>query len=659
MNNKNPIEVSPSARRELTKLVRDWTGWPDAKLVITDDMTGEVSPIAMTNHLTRTVTVNIEKTLLNPHRVLHTVSGFSLRQEAVLTGTLLHEAGHARFTQWVPRTPEARALLRAGDGRKVSDELLEFARLFEEPRVEAYMAAHLGTPNSLAWTMRASAAHHIPTTPENLTGQDETMLAFLRSWVLRAGRHVALSVTTPGYAEPGWVSRFNEALTDAMEQHLAAMGGDDPQGDAAFVMGLLRKLVSWSGHNTPPLIPAKYVLDTLFPNGLPHTAQGMLSCASEEAGGSPESGEQGEGGASAPTAPASPGEGDSGEGDSGEGDSGEGDSGAGDSGNATTAAMAAALRSAEAEADAEAASEKRAEDKATAKNREIDEALPTGGPSPRVGVDQPNPGRWVTPSPEDRTTQAEANRFLRDLIEPTEVTSVSLSESPGSQVDPAALAAWRASGGVRSPRFFRQSTRSVRPAPPVQVAVLVDVSYSMGPMQEPSSKLSWALANAALDLRNFAGRGVQVESCLIHWGVNVEVLQAPGQTLPGVQVRPCNTQTTAMHLALHKVSELMPGFFTGDKDGRPSNRLLVNFTDWKLGAGTEEYVAPFMQVGRMNGMNSLSVMPPPSKSFGFDLRPGIMSRVPAGAPGKDVAVILRPGGDTSAVWSTAEALLRG
>jgi hypothetical protein len=108
-----------------------------------------------------------------------------------------------------------------------------------------------------------------------------------------------------------------------------------------------------------------------------------------------------------------------------------------------------------------------------------------------------------------------------------------------------------------------------------------------------------------LDLRNFAGRGVQIESTLIHWGDDVSVIQKPGEVLPGLREFNCWQGTSAMHEALDTVADLMPGFF--DASPTPVNRLIVQFTDWEL--WNSRQVQPYVSRALESGVNMLTVAP--------------------------------------------------
>ena len=214
-------------------------------------------------------------------------------------------------------------------------------------------------------------------------------------------------------------------------------------------------------------------------------------------------------------------------------------------------------------------------------------------------------GGWRQPNREERDIQKGAERFLRNLIDNSESSQRSLTDQPSAVIDGAALAAWKAGGQIREPHFFVRTRRSITPTPPVEIAVLVDVSSSMEVLQEPSAVLSWALASAAIDLRNFAGRGQQISSCLIHWGDSVRVMQKPGELLPGIREVSCHQGTKVMGQALAAVEKQIPGFFN---PSRNANRLVVHFTDWKL-TGEKSVATDYVGRTLAAGVNMLSVVP--------------------------------------------------
>ena len=581
--------ISGSATKAMAENIRKWSGWSDATLLWDDSI-----PTAQCDHITHTFKFNPSALLLNPSKVLHTLTPFRLRQEAVLTGAVLHEAGHARHSKWQPRTPEASAALRHGgmgpNDPAPTEAVVNFARLFEEPRIEGRMAEKAGVrgTSGLTWTMRASAAHLIPLTKES-TDPDQALMNVITSWALRAGREIALREFA-GRQYASWVPQFTSLVRQRIQDHLSdesdPLDRNGSEGKSADAVALMLAMITCSDDTGTTMIDlSKRVLEILFPE-TDNPPTPTITCSSTCSG-----------------------DGDSGDGDSGDGDSGDGDSGDGDSGASTLERLEQAAKD-------DAGSDKGQGDKGQGDKGQgggFDLGLAAGGGSGVSGVGQSG---WRPPSPEDRAVQKNAERFLRGLIDKGVVTHTSLTDSPSSQVDGASLAAWKASGESRDPRFFKRTSRVTSDSPPVKIALLVDVSISMSPLQKPSAQLSWALASAALDLRNFAGRGVQVESCLIHWGTTASVIQSNGATLPGIREVPCRDYTYAMADALDLVEREMPGFF--DVKDEPENRLIVNFTDWELGLAPSRVTAiRKVQEALLAGVNLLSVTPPVGAAMGY------------------------------------------
>lgn len=550
------IQISGEATRTLAAHLRQWSGWPDASLHWGNP--APVSDAAMCDLDTRRFIVNPDKVILNPNRVLRTVTPHRLGQEAVLTGALLHEAAHARFTRWVPDNP---AEWKHGDGTTPTDQTIKFALLLEEPRIEGRMIQEAQACGSqdYTWTMQASAAHLIPLTQASVD-PTQALMDLVTSWVLRVGRWYVHRATlgTSTTLVPSWVHTFTETLVRQIDDHAEQVDGSSPSGQ---VYTELVQAITKAEDTGPDLLDrARDIL--------------ALLRLDQDGGPTPQGGCHG-----------------------GTGADGDADGGTGADGDATLQAL-------EAEADAA-----------------IADILKDGGSGAGDSGDpKPDPQGWRQPTPSERQFQRSAEQFLRDLIDPTEVSTESLTDSPAARVDGAAMAAWKASGSARSPRFFRHTQRSSRPAPPVQVAVLVDVSYSMAPLQEPSALLSWAIANAALDLQNFAGRGQQIESCLIHWGSRVQVVQGRGATLKGIREVGCNQFTSAMAEALGVVKQELPGFFDPAAPGEESNRLLVQFTDWELSRGSERAALAETMRALRAGVNMLTVAPPLSRTYGGPMR---------------------------------------
>lgn len=694
------VRVSGEALREYSRRLREWSGWRHMVVVNEDP---KVSDVAALDPNTGKVFANFDNLVRNPNRVLLTVNPFRLRQEAVLTGALMHEAAHARFTKWTPKNWEERQAMRHYDGEEVTDNTFALAKILEEPRVEALMAANADTARveGYEWTMLASAAALIGPT-ELSDDPNQRLMEILTSWILRAGRRVALAFHVGGSVE-SWVYDFTKLLLDEVVEHFKAMGDDESTAKqkASNVNSCLTEALRWRGtEDTDVLDLARSILDLLFPSDQTTQPQVQSGCAAgsadegeeseSESGADGEGDEEGAGG-EGNTEPEDDGSGDDpGEGDSGFED-GENDGESGDEGPEEGEGDSDAEEDGdgqgdpeddESEGDSEGGSDDESEGESEGESddesdsacdnppkdgktdalarqldlieamgaaeakREADAQIARG--ATEGGENALDPG-WTLPSAENRETKKGAERFLRGMINPTESAKVVLTETPCATVDGAALAAWKASGQVREPVFFKRTRREVQPAPPVKIAVLVDVSASMDVMQEPSALLSWAIAAAAQDLKNFAGRGQQIESALIHWGTKSRVVQHVGQSLPGLRSVPCREGTSALDWALAQVEDEMPGFF--EQSDRPVNRLLVQFTDWQLEPTCAVRSAPLIRQGLNSGMNMLSVVP---STYGQGWRTSLeeIVRPCLFAPGKSTLLRYNPM-FPEAVWEAA------
>lgn len=663
MNNADvkPAQITGSATKSLAELMRKWSGWTNSSLVWGDP--SPVSEVAMCDHTTRTFTVNADRLLLNPNKVLSSVTPFRLKQEAVLTGAMLHEAGHARYSRWIPRTAEGRENWRHGDGGKPTQQTVAFARLFEEARVEGLMArdARANGASGLDWTMRASAAHLIPATSLSVD-PDQALMDVISSWILRAGRQVALAHWT-GLSLPPWVYRFEDLVIRQITMHLNATDVPDA-GDRAFTAYALanKMLISTDDTGTTMIDLARDILNILFPetdgdsDGAPMPVGVCSGGEQDDKQGDEGSGdEQGDeqGGAS--------GGGDEGSDDGEQGEQGDqqgqGSALAQAHAQSLAKALAHTLQAIESQSDATAEAE--AAEQATQPSPPTSSG--SGGGFGDFDIAKTG-GGWRPPTKDDRETQKGAERFLRDLIDPSESSKITLTDTPSSMVDGAAMAAWKArqvsGNGSTDPRFFRRTSRTSLPTPPVRIAILVDVSMSMEPLQRPSALLSWALASAALDLRNFAGRGTQVESTLIHWGSSARVIQRNGEQMPGLREFPCREYTDSLHLAMAEVEKEMPGFY--DLPDTPQNRLLVNFTDWELGGASEQKASPWINKAMAAGVNMLSIVPDEGIWGGYsDARsklPWLLRQVPIMRGQSNVVRYMR--NDPEGVWAEAAKMLR-
>lgn len=633
---KPPVQVSGQAVKALGDLARRWAEDTEVTLSFSVD-----TATAHTDLRTKQVVLNPDLLVRNPNRVLNMITPFRLRQEALVTGALLHEVAHLRYSKWMPRSKEDRLAMRHGDGAPVSDSTRALATTLEEPRIEGKMSkdlAQLGGAG-LEWTMRATAAAIVPPTPAAMDPSQQ-IVDLLGSWALRRGRLTALGHRTTQTYNPMWARHFDSLVQDALWKW--GIDRDLGRQVASDVWALLNDSLISDDDGIELLDNSREILRLLFPEGAAPTVS---------VGGCSTSDEDSESDTSDPSDD-DEGEGDEGEGD---GDDGEGGSGEGAPDDDLTEALGQVESMAE---DAEA--EEAAEQEAAPIPTEDSEHVSSVGSSQGSGATSK---AWRQPTPDERRVQRDAESFLREIIAPTEGVRRSLSETPSATVDGAAMSAWKAAGRVGEPTFFIRTRREVVDAPPARIAILVDVSGSMSSLQKPSALLSWALSCAAADLRNFAGRGRQVESCLIHWGdTTPDVVQRNGEVLPGLREVECDQGTTAMGAALAAVEEEMPGFFDQTEAGKDENRLLLQFTDWELSMTGAEEAHGYTARALLNGVNMLTVAPNLSvRSWGGASHlPYIEKAVASHNPkGRSEVVIYRGGVKPEVVWAAAKKVLRG
>lgn len=624
------IEISGQATKAYSDRVRAWADWPNAAVKFAD-VDHPMTSLAVCDPTTQTITANPERLLLNPHGLLRSLTPFRMRQEAVLTGALMHEAAHARFTKWKPTTKEGFENWKHLDGEPVTMAQFRLATTLDEPRVEGLMRAEVDhgripLSDGLGWTMEACAAYILPPTKIS-TDPHQAILDVLTSYILRSGRQIAWHANSAPATSPWpkWVQRQRVFTNDALLDHftrLEAQGvtisSDDdpfatPTSATSGVIHLVDAAMVLPGTNPDLVGDARKILALLFPE-TPEDQMPQAQATLCAAGGTDPEGDEGS-----------------------EDEQGGGDEQGSDEEGEDTPGMGA-----EELADIE---------------RQIKESISedTAGEAAKVaataGGEASRPEGYRAPTANERGTQRAAERFLRDLVDPTQGAKEHLSETPSSQVDGAAMSAWKAAGRTKTPHFFRRTQREVEPAPPVKIAVLVDVSYSMNILVQPSAVLSWALSSAAHDLRNFAGRGQQIQSCLVHWGSFVTPIQAPGQVMPGIHDTRCNQGTHVMNQALDWVNtEAIPGFL--DPSPTPENRLLVQFTDWELSRmGIEAAQEPLARAAQA-GVKMLSILP--TMSVGLRRT----AETSAGfAPGQTAAVVYDPA-QPDEVWQAAAKMLR-
>lgn len=608
-----PVRMSGQARQVLSAALRRWSGWNKATVEFKPPPPESGGFFAATFHPERRFYLNVDALTRNPHRVLRQVTPYRMRQEAVLTGAMLHEAGHARHSHWRPRTADQCKKFKHGfgsehEGEEVNKPTLDLAALMEEARVEGLMNYEAGKIGALGmeWTMRAAAATLYPM-PTLHTDPDRAIMDVITAYVLRAGRQMAYAHRTE-YVIPQWVNDFQVLLHGAVQTYLEGKGVDsyDAGVSASLVMARIHDMVRCSDDTGTFMVDtAREVLDILFPETDPDDCPSPEGGCAEAGAGLPQHDLEGDD---------SPGEGE-GEGEGGgiSGDSDtEGDGEGEGEGEDTESPLAKALAELGEQADKQTEADAAVCAGEAPPPAEVDPTDRTGSGAGKGYADPPE-GAWRPPTSAERKVKAAGETFLRSLIDPTVTRKVRTTSSPTSTIDAAAYAAWKANGQRTEPTFFRQIKRTITQAPPVKIAILRDVSASMDALTKPSALLAWSMAAAAYDLRNFAGRGVQIESCFINWGSSARVIQRNGEMLRGVFESPCNETTTALQEAFELVEEQMPGFF--DRPEVPTSRLLIHFTDWRLGYkdGVETQVRALS-----NGVNTLSVVPRSWNARGTD-----------------------------------------
>lgn len=642
-----PVRISGDANRTLASALRRWSGWSRAEVHFAEPPGN--SPWASTNMTKRAFYINADLLTRNPNRVLRKVTPFRMRQEAFLTGAMLHEAGHARHSHWRPIKPEHNVKFKHGqysidhEGEEINKPTLDLAAVCEEPRVEALMVRDEGKIGALGlgWTMRAMAAYCYPMTTLS-DDPDKAIMQVVSSYSVRAGRLIALDHHATGDTGPlpSWVNEFQEMLHGAITEHLVSKGIDEweARSTSSQILGILHEMYTCTD-DIGTFMPdkAREVLDLLYPDSEPDECP--LAGGGCGAVGEP-----------LPQHPLDDGEGEGQ--DDGEQDSEQSGGGSVSEGSDTDGPLAKALAAIEGAAESSETREAQVMAGQAPPEAQPDEMTgersSTGASSAKYA--HTDEGRWRTPTPAERAIKANAERFLRGMIDPTITRTIRTTAQPSSDIDAAAYAAWKANGQRGEPAFFRRVKRTVSSSPPIKIAVLRDVSGSMQVLTKPSALLAWSIAAAAFDLRNFAGRGVQIESCFINWGSDARVIQHNGEMMRGVFESRCDESTSALLEASELVEQEIPGFFDAPEDGLPQSRLIVHFTDWML--GNLDGIGIQAQ-GLMNGVNMLSVLP--RAGFAPHLR-NVLDASP-GRVGRCEVMHYDPK-DPGSVWTRATQMLQ-
>lgn len=686
--------ISPQAIETLRGYMKDWSGWDDLKLSLGKP---QQTSIGETDHLNHHITINPDEVLLNPNKVLTSVTPFRLRQEAVMTGVMLHEAAHARFSTWRPRTPKDRAIWTLADGSLVTPAIEQLAVLVEEARIEGAMATKYSPDigkkltdadkltSSLLWTLLASAMKFVPAT-QLPTDPDEQVMSVISAWVLRSARMDRL----PSYVLGGkvnfssWSKDYLAILHKTVLNHFERLDLEHPNagdnqastspspkhksGKTRRVLSLLQSMVAWRDiPNTPTkAYYSSRLKKRIFPAALnvefaaevigllyPHLDDDQVptpptsGCGFGQPQDQQDQQDQQEGGQ------------DNGQNQQDQKDQGGQSNSDGSSSDSTGGSSSSAgssqnqqLQQIQQQQEKLNKALQNLDRKAIQKIQQSVHEIVNS--REEIKLDTVLPQYTQTPTKEDRALADQASKFLRHRIDAAEVMISSLSDTPSANVDGAALSAWKASGQVQSPHFFRRDRRDVRPSPPIQIGILVDISGSMEPMQQPSARLAWSLASAARDLSNFAGRGTQVSMSMVHWGSTARVVVGANDKVQGLHIAPCNEGTHRMGDGLELLEREMPGFLRGSDV--PTNRLLIQFTDWEIFGSGFSHAKAVLDLALDTELSMISVMPDENNFLNAGLAQHNRA-VGDHALSPRVKTMTFKKGDDDKVWETATALL--
>lgn len=412
----------------------------------------------------------------------------------VLAGVAAHEAGHARYSLWgtaegqeIPESipnpdydasdPESiESFPVSGNGK-----LHELAKLLEEPRIER-LGMHSFTKT---WkrAMQLSSTHLILEEVEEMDSNDVSALdSAVRLAVLIGGR---LSAGTLG-GDPKSRESVNKVLKNAQAIIETALpDADDPYFS---IMRIISEATADNNHADP----------------VPHleAARKIEKIVHPENQDDPDSGSTNGGG-----------EGES----SPEAGKGPGEAGA-DEKDELMEALANALNDSLSDMEVTAREEIRHEEQPEEGGHGGNGATVYDNPK------APQVSHHESPTSNDRDLYRKALAWMQRQVEPT--------------VSEIEVGAWLPGGGARlnirslirdnlanhkgtQRSDWDRVSETVKAAPPVKVAIMLDGSGSMGPRARESASIAWAAANAAAELPE--SRTVSVV-----YGAAATVTQAPG-----------------------------------------------------------------------------------------------------------------------------------
>ena len=476
------------------------------------------------------------------------------RKYPVLAGLAAHESAHARFSLWdseenpLPdRLPNPKFDPADLDGEsgpeffRVSEtgKLYDLARLLEEPRVERLGTTHF----TKTWrrAMQMSAAHLIlqGMDEDDAQGEEDPLDAAVKMAVLIGGR---LSAGTLGnsYESRKHVRKILDSAQKIIETALP-----DAEDPFHSVMGIINKAVFSNEHES-----GEFMLEC---------ARQILEIVHEDESDDPDGDGKGEGDE---------------EGEEGEGSGGEG-SGSGE-GDEAMREMAKAMQDA-----VDGAIDEMQEQIKVEEEHDTSKPPEDGGYGSVLyqNPQAPQIDRYEQPNTEDRSLYRRALAWMEAQIQPT------VTESEVSQWLPTGGARLDVRGFIRDNMAERRASQradwsrvseTVKPAPPVKVAIMLDGSGSMHSLARPSASIAWAASNAAADLP-------ESRTISVVYGDAAAVTQPPGhQPARAVAVSRTDGGTEDFASAAQMVED---GLWLDEaiEEGEPSNVLIIIISDLMYG----------------------------------------------------------------------------
>lgn len=477
------------------------------------------------------------------------------RRYPVLAGVAAHEAGHARWSLWdeipdsIPNPDHDPFEPDDEDGKNPTGpesfpvsgngKLMDFAHALEEPRVE-----RLGVSTyTKTWrrAMQFSAGHLILEQVEDMDSSGEDALeSAVKMAILVGGRQTAGTLGAT-YESRSAVKKVMESAQAIIEKSMEDRK-DAPEDPFYKVMGIVNSTVFSNDHENAVtyLEAARQILKVIRP----------------EEDDDPDNGKQPE---------------DEDE-DEEDGDAGDGLAGL----SGALKEMGDEMREA-----VDGMSDELQKMVISEEEQPEDHKQESGGhgstlyKNPRA----PQMDRYEQPTKEDRELYHRALAWMEKQIEPT-VTEGEFGQwlpVGGARLDLRSHVRDNMAGHRGSQRTdWNQVSETVKAAPPVKVAIMLDGSGSMSRMARPSASIAWAAANAAAALPE--SRTVSVV-----YGNAAQITQAPGH-MPSRMVAVSNTDGgTEDFIGAAKIVEDALWLDSEVEEGERSNVLIIIVSDLMYG----------------------------------------------------------------------------